>query len=83
MSKPSVKMAEKLPTDLQETFIRKAQQINAERMSKANMIKARNRLSGVIMAAVVGSIYAYTLFTVKQATFLDELDDPEPAAENK
>ena len=56
MSKPSVKMAEKLPTDLQETFIRKAQQINAERMSKANMIKARNRLSGVIMAAVVGSI---------------------------
>ncbi|KAI2809693.1 hypothetical protein RDWZM_003109 [Blomia tropicalis] len=63
--------------DVQQTFIRKAQKREQEKFNKVNMIRARNRFSGLFMAAVVGSIYAYTLLAVKQEKFLDELDEPE------
>ncbi|KAH9423448.1 Cytochrome c oxidase assembly factor 3, mitochondrial [Dermatophagoides pteronyssinus] len=76
-SSTSAKMKNEQPPidDLQQTFIRKAQFIEQQKFNKARAIRMRNRLSGLVMATVVGSIYFYTIMTVKQEKFLDELDD--------
>lgn len=47
--------------EVQQTFMRKAQLIEQQKLNKARMIRMRNRLSGAIMATVVGSICKHYL----------------------
>lgn len=59
----SSKMKNEPPIDeLQQTFIRKAQMMQQQKLGKVNAIRMRNRLSGAFMAAVVGSICKHDLF---------------------
>ena len=60
-SSTSAKMKSEQPPidELQQTFIRKAQFIEQQKFNKARAIRMRNRLSGLVMATVVGSICKY------------------------
>lgn len=67
-SSTSAKMKNEQPPidDLQQTFIRKAQFIEQQKFNKARAIRMRNRLSGLVMATVVGSICKYIFFSKLQ-----------------
>lgn len=56
MSTKSETKANASVDELQQSFMRKAQQMNDYQIHKQKMVRARNRFSGLFMAAVVGSI---------------------------
>lgn len=49
---------------------------NAARVAKLLNIKKKNNLLGSVLALTCVSIYAYSIFKVKQETFLDDFDEP-------
>ena len=49
---------------------------NRERVQKLQHISRRNRLTGLAIGAGVFSIYMYSIFAVKQETFLDDFEEP-------
>lgn len=49
---------------------------NLARVNKLNLVKKRNGLLGCVLAGSVLSIYAYSIFKVKQETFLDDFEEP-------
>lgn len=49
---------------------------NLSRVNKLNLVKKRNTLLGSVLAGTVISIYAYSIFKVKQETFLDDFNEP-------
>jgi len=58
-------------------YMRILEQQNIERVSKLKRLRRNNLLTGVGLIASVFSIYAYSIFAVKQEKFLDELDTTE------
>jgi hypothetical protein len=59
----------------QRRFVQEMQRVNEQRVNK---IHRRNRKSHVMFAAIVLlviSIYCYTIYAVKQETFLQEIDE--------
>lgn len=66
-------------------FMKIIEQRNRERVEKLRRVKQRNKYTGIGLGALVLSIYGYSLFAVKQETFLDDFDPPElvPKSENK
>lgn len=49
---------------------------NRERVQKLQTIGRRNRLVGCSIGAGVFGIYLYSIFAVKQETFLDDFNEP-------
>lgn len=49
---------------------------NRERVLKLQAISKRNRLVGCSIGAGVFGIYLYSIFAVKQETFLDDFNEP-------
>ena len=47
---------DKRTKDWQQTFIQRAQRIQNENQKRTSMIKLRNRISGLFLTCVVGSI---------------------------
>ncbi|XP_049874696.1 cytochrome c oxidase assembly factor 3, mitochondrial [Pectinophora gossypiella] len=49
---------------------------NRERVEKLRVQAIRNRKIGLAIGAGVFSIYLYSIFAVKQETFLDDFNEP-------
>ncbi|XP_023938658.1 cytochrome c oxidase assembly factor 3, mitochondrial [Bicyclus anynana] len=57
-------------------YMKIIEQKNRERVQKLQQLSRRNRLTGLSIGAGVLSIYLYSIFSVKQETFLDDFDEP-------
>jgi hypothetical protein len=57
-------------------FMKIIEQKNLERVQKLQKINKRNRLTGAAIGAGVFGIYLYSIFAVKQETFLDDFNEP-------
>lgn len=58
-------------------FLKRAEEINLERALKYKKLRKSNAILGLSLAAGVLGIYFYTMYAVKQETFLDDLNEPE------
>lgn len=57
-------------------YMKIIEQKNLERVQKLKQINRRNRFTGLAIGAGVFSIYLYSIFAVKQETFLDDFNEP-------
>lgn len=57
-------------------YMRLIEQKNKERVQKLQVIAKRNRLTGLTIGAGVFGVYLYSIFAVKQETFLDDFEEP-------
>nr|CAH7720387.1 unnamed protein product [Callosobruchus chinensis] len=58
-------------------FIREIEKKNFERVQKLKLIRRKNLITGVLLGAGVLGIYGYSMYAVKQESFLDDFDEPE------
>lgn len=64
-------------TDIERSFMRLIEERNEERVKKLLKSRTFNRKVGLSLGAGVLAIYAYTIYAIKQETFLDNFDAPE------
>ncbi|XP_072947552.1 cytochrome c oxidase assembly factor 3, mitochondrial [Epargyreus clarus] len=57
-------------------YMKIIEQKNRERVLKLQQIGRRNRITGFSIGAGVVGIYLYSIFAVKQETFLDDFEEP-------
>ncbi|KAL1512706.1 hypothetical protein ABEB36_002252 [Hypothenemus hampei] len=57
-------------------FIQRVSRENAERVAKLQKVKRNNLITAGILGSLVASIYAYTILSIKQETFLDDFEEP-------
>lgn len=57
-------------------YMRIIEQKNRERVKKLELTARRNRMVGLSIGAGVFGIYLYSIFAVKQETFLDDFNEP-------
>lgn len=57
-------------------YMKIIEQKNRERVQKLQTISKKNRVTGIAIGAGVFSIYLYSIFAVKQETFLDDFNEP-------
>ena len=62
-------------------MIKKAEQINKERAERHIKNRKKDFVIGGTCAAIALSIYFYTMFAIKQETFLDDFEVPNPLPE--
>lgn len=72
---PKVKPEELKSLDLM--FLKRAEEINYQRAIKYQKTRRGNAALGLTLAAGVLGIYFYTMYAVKQETFLDDFNVPE------
>uniref|UniRef100_A0A336LLT7 Cytochrome c oxidase assembly factor 3 n=1 Tax=Culicoides sonorensis TaxID=179676 RepID=A0A336LLT7_CULSO len=58
-------------------FMKLIESQNLERVKKLQKTRKNNFLVGCILGGTVLSIYMYSMFTVKQETFLDDFEEPK------
>ncbi|XP_059050747.1 cytochrome c oxidase assembly factor 3, mitochondrial [Achroia grisella] len=78
--KPKVNTAGKQDPVLRKAeldYMRIIEEKNRERVQKLELIARRNRITGLSIGAGVLGIYLYSIFAVKQETFLDDFNEPE------
>jgi len=68
---------DKLSPD-QKIYIQKLVEKNTERFTIQQRLRRHYNVTGLILTSFVLSIYAYTLYSIKQEKFLDDFDVPEP-----
>ncbi|XP_044765411.1 cytochrome c oxidase assembly factor 3, mitochondrial [Coccinella septempunctata] len=56
---------------------------NRDRAVKIQTIRRKNRITGALLGAAVLGIYGYSIYAVKQETFLDDFDEPAKIIEEK
>ncbi len=66
---------------MQMNFVKKAEAINEDRASKHRFFRRGDTMIAGGCLAVACSIYAYTIYAIKQERFLDDFDMPDPLAE--
>ncbi|KAF9411085.1 hypothetical protein SFRURICE_002575 [Spodoptera frugiperda] len=57
-------------------YMKLIEQKNRERVQKLQQISKKNRLTGLVIGSGVLSVYLYSIFAVKQETFLDDFEEP-------
>ena len=67
--------------DIQMAFVKKAESRNKERASRHVFYRRKDWMIGTTCIAIAISIYAYTIFAMKQETFLDDFEMPDPLGE--
>lgn len=67
------------PSDLNLMKIIELQ--NLQRVKKLQRVRRNNIITGWLLGAVVISIYAYTILSIKQERFLDDFDEPAKVIE--
>ncbi|KAK7067124.1 Cytochrome c oxidase assembly factor 3, mitochondrial, partial [Halocaridina rubra] len=83
--KNSCRMAEKMPklnlqqdapklTQAQLDYMKIVEKQNAERVRKLLVLKKKNIATGIAIGCVAVGIYGYTMYAMKQESFLDELE---------
>lgn len=64
-------------------FIKQIEKQNFERVQKLKRIRRNNIITGCLVGAGVLSIYGYTIWAVRQESFLDDFDEPAKIIEDK
>ena len=64
-------------------YIKRMEVFNRDRVRKLTLMRRRNFLIGVGVAAGVLGIYSYTMGAVKQEGFLDDFDAPVPPSQQE
>ncbi|XP_021186698.1 cytochrome c oxidase assembly factor 3, mitochondrial [Helicoverpa armigera] len=57
-------------------YMKLIEQKNRERVQKLQQIAKKNRITGLALGGGVLSVYLYSIFAVKQETFLDDFEEP-------
>lgn len=68
---------DKLPK-AQQMYIKRMIEKNNERYAKEKKLRTHYRISAGVLFSVVFSIYFYSMYAVKQESFLDNFDVPAP-----
>lgn len=58
------------------SYMRLIEQKNRERVQRLQQISKKNRITGLAIGTGVFSVYLYSIFAVKQETFLDDFEEP-------
>ena len=69
--------------DIQMAFVKKAETRNKERASRHVFYRKKDWMIGMTCITIAISIYAYTIFAMKQETFLDDFEMPDPLLEEE
>ncbi|OXU22931.1 hypothetical protein TSAR_006658 [Trichomalopsis sarcophagae] len=64
-------------TNIQKEYMQRIHHQNLTRVQKWNQIRRRNRFLGATLSVFVVSIYSYTMWAIKQESFLDDFNEPE------
>lgn len=65
-------------------FIKQIEKQNFERVQRLKRIRRKNILTGCLIGVGVLSIYGYSIWAVRQESFLDDFDEPAKViVENK
>lgn len=57
-------------------FIKEIERQNLTRVAKLKQVRRRNIITGSLLGVGVIAIYAYSMYAVKQETFLDDFEEP-------
>ena len=63
---------------IEQMYMNKINKRNAERFEKEKKTQFHYRVTGAILISCALSIYAYTMYSIRQEKFLDDFDVPEP-----
>ncbi|KAJ0178503.1 hypothetical protein K1T71_006326 [Dendrolimus kikuchii] len=76
--KPNISATDKDPALKQAeiAYMKLIEEKNRERVHKLQQIAKKNRITGFTIGAGVLGVYLYSIFAVKQETFLDDFDEP-------
>lgn len=58
-------------------YIKKIEAQNLERVAKLKLLRRNNLITGSLLGIGVLAIYGYSMFAVKQETFLDDFEEPQ------
>lgn len=58
-------------------FIKLAEKNNLERVAKLQRVRKNNLITAFALGVGVLGIYGYSIFAVKQESFLDDFDEPK------
>jgi len=78
---PKIDVNKLKQTDLD--FMKYIELQNLERVKKLKRVRRNNIITGCLLGAGVLSIYAYTMFAVRQESFLDDFDEPVKTIEKQ
>lgn len=67
------------PTDV--SFMKFIEQQNIARVNKLKRIRRNNLITASVIGTGVLSIYFYSMFAVRQETFLDDFEEPAKVVE--
>jgi hypothetical protein len=65
-------------SNIEQMYMKKLQEKNAERYAKEKILRRRYNITGVALSLFVFGVYFYTMFSIKQEKFLDDFEVPEP-----
>lgn len=71
---PKIDLSKLKQTELD--FIKQIEKQNFERVQKLKKLRRTNVITGSLIGAGVLSIYFYSMWAVKQESFLDDFDEP-------
>lgn len=65
----------------QQEQIKEVERQNLERVAKLKRVRRNNKITGSLLGVGVVAIYAYSMYAVKQESFLDDFDEPQKTTE--
>ncbi|KAJ8930664.1 hypothetical protein NQ314_016505 [Rhamnusium bicolor] len=71
---PKADLAKLKQTELH--FVKQVEQKNFERAQKLTRLRRNNLITGCLLGVGVLSIYGYSMYAVRQESFLDDFDEP-------
>lgn len=69
-------------THNQINFMKLLEKENVERVRKLRLTQKRNLVTGWTLGLTVLSIYAFSMFSIKQETFLNDFEEPKTVIKN-
>lgn len=78
---PKIDLSKLKQSDLD--FIKYIEKQNRERVEKLKRLRKTNLITAGILGCGVFSIYLYSMYAVKQETFLDDFDEPAKTIEKQ
>lgn len=76
---PRIDLSKLKQSDL--TFIKEVEKKNFERVQKLKRIRKNNLITAALLGVGVLGIYGYTMYAVRQESFLDDFVEPAKTTE--
>lgn len=78
---PKIDLSKLRPVQVE--FIKQIETSNFERVQKLKRLRRNNLITGCLFGVGVLSIYGYSIWSVRQESFLDDFDEPAKIIEEK